>query len=84
MKLDTIKIGYATAIVFAIIWLLCSLLVWILPSMMLGMSGHMVHGDFTHMEWHMTTGGFVIGLLAWSISGGVIAALIAYIYNRLV
>ncbi|MFT4862527.1 MAG: hypothetical protein ACI95C_001748 [Pseudohongiellaceae bacterium] len=84
MKLDTIKIGYATALAFAIIWVICSLLVWGLPSMMLGMSGHMVHGDFSNMGWHMTSSGLLAGLFAWSISAGLIAALIANIYNRLV
>ncbi len=84
MKLDTVKIAYATAIAFAVIWLICSLLVLSLPSIMLGMSGHMVHGDFSSMEWHMSGLGFIYGLFAWSITAGIVAALIAYIYNRLV
>lgn len=84
MKLDAIKIGYATGIAFALIWLVCGLLVLGLPSMMLGMSGHMVHGDFSNMEWHMSGLGFIYGLLAWSIIGGIIATIIAYIYNKLI
>jgi hypothetical protein len=52
--------------------------------MMLGMSGHMVHGDFSNMGWHMTSSGLLVGLFAWSIVAGLIAALIANIYNRLV
>jgi hypothetical protein len=52
--------------------------------MMLGMSGHMVHGDFTNMGWHMTPFGFLIGLVSWSIIAGAVVALVAYIYNRLV
>lgn len=52
--------------------------------MMLGMSGHMVHGDFSDMGWHMTSLGFVVGLFAWSVTAGVIATLVAYIYNKLV
>jgi hypothetical protein len=84
MKLHAVKIGCATAIAFAVIWLICSLLVLGLPSMMLGMSGHMVHGDLSDMEWHMTGLGFLYGLFAWSVTAGIIAALIAYIYNKLV
>lgn len=84
MKLDVIKIGYATAIAFAVVWLVCSLLVWGIPSLMMGMSGHMVHGDFSEMGWHMTAFGFIAGLLAWSIIAGVVAALVAYIYNKLI
>lgn len=83
MKLDVLKIGYATALGFAIIWAVCSLLVWGLPSFMLGMSGHMVHGDFSTMDWHMTSYGLLAGLFAWSIIAGGVAMLVAYIYNRL-
>ena len=84
MKLDAIKIGYATAIAFALVWIVCSLLVWSLPSLMLGMSGHMVHGDFSQMGWHMTFFGVITGLIAWSVIAGAIATLVAYIYNKLV
>lgn len=84
MKLDVLKIGYATALAFAIIWALCSLLVWGLPTAMLGMSGNMVHGDFSNMGWHMTSYGLLVGLFAWSVIAGAVAMLVAYIYNRLV
>lgn len=84
MELNTAKIGYATAFAFAIVWVICSLLVWGLPAMMLGMSGNMVHGDFSNMSWQMSSAGFLVGLFAWSILAGVIAALVAYIYNKLV
>ncbi|MGB1311560.1 MAG: DUF5676 family membrane protein [Leucothrix sp.] len=82
MKLNTLKIGYAAAAVFALVWLICSTLVWILPSIMLTMSGHMVHSDLSGMEWNMSPIGFMVGLLAWSLIAGGIASLIAYIYNK--
>ncbi len=84
MKLDSIKIGYATSLAFALVWVICSILVSILPSFMMGMSGHMVHGDLSNMQWHLNMTGFIYGLLAWSITAGLIATLIAYIYNKLV
>jgi hypothetical protein len=84
MKLDTFKIGYAAAAAFAIVWVVCSLLVIGLPSMMLGLSGHMIHGDFSGLSWHMSGQGFIFGLFAWSLIAGVIAALVAIIYNRLI
>ncbi|NQV71249.1 MAG: hypothetical protein HQ498_14585 [Pseudohongiella sp.] len=84
MKLNAIKFGTATAIGFALIWLLCSVLVWIQPSLMMGMSGHMVHGDFSTMDWHMTSAGVVTGLFAWSIIAGLSGALIATVYNKLI
>jgi hypothetical protein len=84
MKLNAIKIGYATSIAFALVWAICSLSVVILPSFMMGMSGHMVHAEFSGMQWHLNWAGFIYGLLAWSVSAGLTAALIAYIYNKLV
>ena len=43
MTLNALKFGMASAITAAILWLACSLLVMLMPSMMLSMSGEMVH-----------------------------------------
>lgn len=84
MTLNAIKMGCATSIAFALAWVICSLFVVMLPSFMMGMSGHMVHAELSGMQWHLNLAGFIYGLLAWSVSAGLIAALIAYIYNKLV
>lgn len=81
MKIDSTKIGIATASAFAIIWVICSLLVATLPGAMMGMSGHMVHADLDMMQWSMGLGGLVTGLVAWSLVSGATAWLIATIYN---
>ena len=83
MKLDTSKIAISSAAAFALVWLLCSLLVLALPSSMMNMSGHMVHGDLSDMGWHMTFTGVALGLLAWSFVAGLTGGLIAYVYNKL-
>jgi len=83
MKIDSIKFGFAAAIVTAVIWVICSLLVLSMPSGMMRMSGHMMHSDMGQMSWMLTGGGFTIGLLAWSIIAGIIAWAIAAVYNRL-
>ncbi len=84
MKLDALKLGLATAITVAIIWLACSLLVMLMPSMMLSLSGDMLHMQLSHMGWHLTLLGVVKGLIAWSISAGFTGWLLATIYNRLI
>jgi hypothetical protein len=84
MKINVVKIGLASAVAFGIAWVICSLLVLAFPFMMLGMSGHMVHSDLSSMSWHMTAYGILVGLFAWSITAGLVAALIAFIYNKLV
>ncbi len=83
MKCDANRLFVATAGAFAIIWIICSALVAILPGQMLGMSGHMIHADFAAMSWTLTWAGFVIGLVAWSVSAGITAWLIGTIYNKL-
>jgi len=83
MKLSADKFGYAAACSFAIVWIACSLMVWILPSMMMSMTGHMMHSDWSQMGWQLTLGGVVIGLIGWSVLAGVCGWLLASIYNKL-
>jgi len=83
MKLDAMKFGMATAIVFGLFWIACSVLVMMLPSVMMDMSGHMIHGDMSGMRWHMTISGVVIGLMIWSLFAGLTAGLIAQFYNKM-
>ncbi|MGL6162230.1 DUF5676 family membrane protein [Microbulbifer sp.] len=84
MKLHACKFGIAAGISFGIAWLLCSLLVMLLPGMAMSVSGDMLHMDITDMGWHLTAMGVFIGLIAWVIVAGFIGWLLAWIYNRLV
>ncbi len=84
MKLNAVKMGVAVAIAVAVIWIICSVLVWAFPASMMSMSGHMVHGDFSDMTWHMSFGGVFVGLVIWSVASGLTAWIIAAVYNRLV
>jgi hypothetical protein len=84
MKLDALKLGIATAIVFALFWVVCSILVVLIPIAMMQMSGHMIHADLGAMGWSMHWTGFVIGLVLWSMISGLLVWAIAGIYNRLV
>ena len=83
MKLDAAKFGLAWAIAFAIFWIVCSMAVSIMPEMMMGMSGHMVHGDLSAMQWHLSLVGLLLGLVAWSLMAGITGWLVAAVYNRL-
>ena len=83
MTLNAFKFGMASAITAAILWLVCSLLVMVMPSMMLSMSGEMVHMQLNEMSWHLTLTGVVIGLVAWVVAAGIAGWLLAAIYNRL-
>ena len=83
MKLDAIKLGAATGIVLALLWVICSILVVLLPAMMMQMGGHMLHADLAAARWTMHWGGFVIGLVLWSLLGGLLVWAVAAVYNRL-
>lgn len=83
MKLDAIKFGLASAATFSILWVVCSLFVMGMPMNMMHISGNMVHGNFTSMQWSMGTQSIFIGLIAWAFVAGITGWLIALIYNKL-
>ena len=83
MKLDAFKLGLATAIVLAIIWLICGALVVVIPAAMMQMSGHMLHADLSGGAWSMHWVGFLFGLVLWSVLGGALVWAVAALYNRL-
>ncbi len=74
--------GYAWAASAAILWIICSLAVILMPSAMMEVTGHMVHSNLSSQGWVMTPTGFVIGLAAWSLSSGAFGWLAASLYNR--
>lgn len=83
MKLSSKMFGLAAAAAFAILWVLCSLIVLALPNASMTVTGHMVHADLSGWQWDMRLSGIVIGLVAWSVVAGAAAWLTAAIYNRL-
>lgn len=83
MKIDANKLFVATAITFAVSWIICAIFVGLLPVGMMTMTGHMVHMNLGSLSWSMTFTGFITGLIAWSLLPGAIAWCIATIYNRL-
>lgn len=84
MKLKPIQLGLAGTVTAAVLWLLCSLLVFILPEMMMRMSGAMIHADLSGLNWTLTLSGVLLGLVSWSITAGVTGWVLGYFYNLLV
>lgn len=83
MKLDAWKLFLSTLGTFAIIWTACAALVLLLPVGMMWLTGHMAHMDFQSFTWSMSTSGFFVGLIAWSVLAAGVVWLIASLYNRL-
>ena len=83
MRLEANKLALAASFATAIIWLICSLIVVLIPEMSMNVSGYMMHSDFSAMQWQMNFSGFLVGLILWSAVAGIAAWLIAAIYNKL-
>lgn len=84
MKIDAIKFGLAAACAVSLLWIICSIIVTLLPGVSMSMGGYMMHSDFSGMTWHMGFAGFSFGLILWAVSAGLSATLMAAIYNKLV
>ena len=82
MKIVAVKLGAATAAVFAAIWVICSALVMLIPGPMMQMSGHMLHADLSGLGWSMHWSGFFVGLVLWSVIPGLLVWAVAGLYNR--
>lgn len=82
MKLNSNAMGMSFAAAFAILWIFGSLLVMILPSFMMNMTGHMAHENLNDMGWAFTFTGFMFGLVAWAVTAGAIGWLVGFFYNK--
>jgi hypothetical protein len=83
MKHNASKLFIATAVVFALLWIICSALVAVIPGPMLTMTGYMVHSELETFRWSLTGTGFVGGLVLWSLIPGITVWLVATAYNRM-
>jgi len=83
MQLHTVKFALAAILTSAILWIVCSLLVFSLPQLTMMYSGDMMHMNTQEMMWSLTLPGFVKGLILWSVCAGASAWIFAAIYNSL-
>lgn len=84
MKINPLYFGLSSAITAAILWILCSMFVFLVPSPMMNMSGHMMHANLSSMNWTLSFTGVLTGLIAWSLFAFIFAWALAYIYNLFV
>jgi len=82
MKLNTNSLAMAAAVTTALLWIICSLIVVLIPDMSMNISGYMMHSDFTDMQWSMNFKGFIVGLIIWSVAAGATGWLLAMFYNK--
>ncbi len=83
MKIQPGQFALALAISAALLWVICSALVWLSPGMMMSMTENMLHADLANVTWQMTFSGMLIGLVVWTGIAAVTGGLVAGIYNQL-
>lgn len=83
MTLNANRLFLATAVVFALLWIICCALVTACPGMMLGATGYMVHAELVDLTWSLTWVGFIGGLILWSLIPAITVWLVGAAYNRL-
>jgi hypothetical protein len=83
MKLDAGKFGLAAAAALAVIWIICSIIVLLLPGVSMMAGSSMMHADFGEANWNMHFAGFLAGLVLWPLTAGAAAWLTVAIYNRM-
>ncbi len=81
MKINALNFGFASAITTAIAWVICYSFVWAMPGTAKNVTGQMMHMDMDQIGWTLSSTGFVLGLVAWSVVVGIFATLLATIYN---
>ena len=83
MKLHPTSLAIATAIAFAIIWTVCTVLVAAAPGAADVAFRGMMHMSAAMPAMEITLSGYLIGLVGWVVSAAVTGWLLAAIYNAM-
>lgn len=75
----SISVGIVTAVLFAI----CAFFVAVAPEATAAFFGYLFHIDLSGLTRPISLGNFFAGLLASSIGMGFSAAVVAWIYNKM-
>lgn len=83
MKINSLKFGLASAITAAVVWIICSLLVWTMPGAAMNMTTNLFHMEMGKSGFVLSPIGVIWGLIGWSLFAGIFAWILAAIYNVL-
>lgn len=82
MKLDTRAFAMATAIIAAVLFVICAFFVALAPKETTAVAGYLIHADLSGFSRSLTCGSFFGGLVGWSLGTAIVAGAAAGIYNR--
>ena len=83
MKINSLSFALASAITAAVIWIICSLLVWMIPGAMMNMTTNLFHMEMGKSGFTLSLLGVIWGLIGWSLFAGIFAWILATVYNLL-
>jgi hypothetical protein len=83
MKLDVRAFGLAVSVVTALGFILCALLIAVMPRQAWAWFGALFHVDFAPVAREPSRGEIVGGLAAWVLGSFVVASGAAWLYNRI-
>ena len=72
--LQPVRVGNASALVVAVLWVICSAVVLLIPGPATWITAQMLHVDPAMFQWQISAAGFAVGLLSWTALAWVIAA----------
>ncbi|MGH9366520.1 MAG: DUF5676 family membrane protein [Thermoanaerobaculia bacterium] len=84
MRLDTRAIALAVGLGTAIAWFVCTAIGALAPGPAVRLTGYLFHVDASRIPWSMSLGGFLAGLIVWSLVAALFAAVSVSLYNRLI
>lgn len=82
MSLDAKILAMSFGSTTVVLWMVCSVLVVLMPGPTMSMAAHMLHGDMAEFSWTLTWTGFFIGLVSWTVCAAAAGWLIGWFYNR--
>ena len=82
-RLNVRAVAVAQTFVGAVLFLVCSLAVALFPDAAAKFTGFAFHTDLSGVARPISFGGFLVGLIVFSLGFGLVSALAAGVYNSL-
>ena len=82
MKLDLSAVSRATAVVAAVSYVMCAVVVAVAPQSFTQFVGYVAHADLSGLTRQLTWSSFFVGLVAWTVACVVAVDSTAWFYNR--
>ena len=83
MLLNTRAFAFAAGLSAGALFILCAIAVAVSPGSTTAIAGFLIHADLSGIARTLTLASFLGGLCIWTVGTGIVFALVASIYNRL-